>query len=53
MFVQFTVKTLARGLRDSRALDPKLLLLLFALTLSKHPRFYLNGGQMTSFSTVC
>jgi hypothetical protein len=28
-------------------------LLLFALTLSKHPRFYLNGGQMASFSTVC
>jgi hypothetical protein len=53
MFVQFAVKTLARGLRDSRALDPELLLLLFALSLSKHPSFYLNSRQMTSFSTVC
>jgi hypothetical protein len=48
MFVQFAVKTLARWLGDSRALDPKLLLLLFSLPLSKHPRFYLNCSQMTS-----
>src|SRR6266850_3823896 len=53
MFVQFAVKTLARSLGDSRALDPKLLLLLFSLSLRKHPRFYLNCSQMTSFSTVC
>ena len=33
--------------------DCWIMLLLFALTLSKHPCFYLNSRQVTSISTVC
>jgi hypothetical protein len=52
MLVQLAVKPLARWLRHPRALDPKLLLLLFALAFGKHHRFYLKTGKMASFSTV-
>src|SRR6266850_1061039 len=49
MLVQLAVKPLARWLRHSRALDPKLLLLLFTLPFSKHLRFYLNAGSNGQF----
>jgi hypothetical protein len=49
MLVQLAIKTLALRLRHSRALDPKLSLLLFSLPLRKHLRFYLTGQQNGHF----
>ncbi len=49
MLVELAVKTLALRLRHSRALDPKLSLLLFSLPLRKHLRFYLTATQNGHF----
>jgi hypothetical protein len=53
MLIEFALKTFALALGHSPTLDPKLLLLLFALPLRKHPRFYPATEHMASFSTVC
>src|SRR4030095_17014211 len=53
MLVELAVKTLTLGLGHSRALNPKLSLLLFSLPLRKHFRFYLTATNMATFSTVC
>jgi hypothetical protein len=53
MLIELAVKTLTLGLGHSRALNPKLPLLLFSLPLRKHFRFYLTAGKIPTFSTVC
>jgi hypothetical protein len=53
MLVELAIKTLAFWLRHSRALDPKLSLLLFNLSLRKRVRFYFTASKMATFSTVC